>query len=107
MITRWIFVCTGTFVSSCFFFWSAFTFHHHRPLCGRGFTAVARSSFAGFAVESIFAYLELYQIRRIDTRITRRTELAFGITDRPAQRREGNVAERIGAEEFADFFRGV
>src|SRR2546426_6947907 len=27
------------------------------------------------------------KIRRVDTRITRRTELAFGITDRPAKRR--------------------
>src|SRR6266849_8050434 len=106
MISRWIFVPTGT-CASCFFFLSAFTFHHHRPLRGRGFTAVARRSFAGFAVKSIFAHLELHQIRRIDARITRRTELAFGITDRPAQRREGNVAERIGAQEFADFFRRV
>src|SRR5439155_18197819 len=92
---------------SCFFFFSAFTFHHHRPLCGRGFTAVARSIFAGFAVWRAFAYLELHQVRRVDTCITRRAELAFGITDSPAKRRERNVAQRIRAEEFANFFRSV
>src|SRR5258708_6706479 len=82
-------------------------FHHHRPLCGRWFTVVALSSFAGFAVGRVFAYLELHQIRRVHTRITRRAEPALGITDRPTQRREGNVAERIRAKEFADFFRSV
>src|SRR6266849_288811 len=107
MISRWILVFTGKFACSCLVFFSVFTFHHHRPLCGRGFTAVSMSSFAGFAVGSAFAHLELHQIRRIDARITRRTELAFSITDRAAQRREGNVAERIGTEEFADFFGRV
>src|SRR5260370_20964758 len=82
-------------------------FHHHRPLCGRGFTAVARSSFAGFAVGRAFADLKLHQIRRVDTRITRRAELAFGVTDRAAQRWEGNVAAQIGATEFDNFFRGA
>src|SRR5258708_4085842 len=70
MISRCILVFTGTFASSCFFFFSAFTFHH-RPLCGRGFTAVARSSFAGLAVGRAFAYLELHQIRWLETCITR------------------------------------
>src|SRR5207302_8780224 len=90
MISRWILVFTGTFASSCFFFFSAFTFHHHRPFCGRGFTVVARTTFTGFAVWRAFAYLELHQIRGIDTRITRRAELAFGTTDGPAKRRESN-----------------
>src|SRR5258708_24351999 len=82
-------------------------FPHHRPLCGRWFTVVALNSLAGFAVGRVFAYLELHQIRRVPTRITRRAEPALGITDRPTQRREGNVAERIRAKEFADFFRSV
>src|SRR5713226_428312 len=82
MISRWILVFTGRFASSCFCFFSAFTFHHHRPLCGRGFIAVRMSSFAGFAVGSAFAHLKLHQIRWVETCITRRAELAFGIAER-------------------------
>src|SRR6266849_4928325 len=107
MISRCILVFTGTLASSCFFFFSAFTFHHHRPLSGRGFAAVAMSRFAGLAVGSAFAHLELHQIRRIDTCITRRAELAFGITECAAQGRERNIAQRIGAKELADFIGRV
>src|SRR5437762_2838012 len=103
IISRWIFVFTGKFASSCFFFFSAFTFHHQRPLCGRGFNAVAWGMFAGLAVGSAFAHLQLHQIRGINARITRRTEPASGITDGAAQRRKRNVAQRIGAQELADF----
>src|SRR5260370_26754467 len=102
MISRWILVFTGTFASSCLVFFSVFTFHHHRPLCGRGFPFVANVSFGGFAVGSAFAHLELDQIRRIDARVTRCTKLAFVITDGASQGRQRNVPERIGAEEFAD-----
>src|SRR5260370_36098744 len=88
MISRWILVFTGTFASSCLVFFSVFTFHHHRPVCGRGFTFVERVSFDGFAVGGAFPYLKLDQVRRIDARITRGTELAFGIADGAAQRRQ-------------------
>src|SRR5882762_5679693 len=82
-------------------------FHHNRPLCGRGFHAVAWGMFAGFAVGSVFAHLKLHQIRRINARVTRRTEPPRGIADRSAQRRERNIAQRIGAQELADFFGRV
>src|SRR5207302_8513733 len=107
MISRWILVFTGKFASSCFFFFSAFTFHHHRPLCGRGFTAIAWGMFAGLDVGSALAHFQLHQIRGINARITRRTEPARGITDRAAQGRQRNVAQRISAKEFADFLGRV
>src|SRR5207253_786103 len=76
-------------------------------LCGCGFTATTRSTVAGFAVWRALAYLELHQVRRVDTRIARGTEPALGITDSPAKRRERNVAQRIRAEEFANLFRSI
>src|SRR5712692_6059372 len=105
MISRWILVFTGRFGSSCFSFFSAFMFHHYRPLCGRGLTVIPKVRCTGFAVGRAFAHLELHEVRWIDACITRRTKLAFGITERAAKRGEGYVAERIGAEELADFFR--
>src|SRR5260370_13365066 len=86
IISRWILVFTGKLASACLVFFSAFTFHHHRPLCGRGFVSISMGSFAGFAVGSSFAHLKLHQPRRIAARITRRTQLAFGLTKRAAQR---------------------
>jgi len=43
-----------------FFLFSDFMFHHHRPLCGRGFTTIALNSLAGFAVGGVFAHLKLH-----------------------------------------------
>src|SRR5258708_13718827 len=88
IISRWILVFTGKLASACLVFFSAFTFHHHRPLCGRGFTSVSMGSFTGFAARGAFTHLQLHQVRRVDARITRRTKLACGITDRAAQRGE-------------------
>src|SRR5260370_10974073 len=105
--SRWILVFTGKLASACLVFFSAFTFHHHRPLCGRGFVSISMGSFAGFAVGSAFAHLKLHQIRRIVARITRRTKLAFGITNRAAHRRQRNIAQRSGAKTLADFFGTV
>src|SRR5580704_1002651 len=107
MISRWIFVFTGRFSSSCVFFFSAFTFHRHWALGGRGFTAVTLDSFAGLAVGSAFAHFQLHEIGRIVPRITRRTKLAFGIAEGLPERWQGYIAERIGAEEFADFLGRV
>src|SRR5580693_1857720 len=107
IISRWILVFTGRFSSSCVFFFSAFTFHRHWALGGRGFTAVTLDSFAGLAVGGAFAHFQLHEIGRVVPRITRRTKLAFGIAEGLAQRGERDVAERIGAEEFANFFRGI
>src|SRR5258708_13701792 len=101
--SRWILVFTGKLASACLVFFSAFTFHHHRPLCGRGFVSISMGSFAGFAVGSAFAHLELHQIRGINTRITRRTKLSGGVRDRPAQRSVRNITQRIGPEAFPAF----
>src|SRR5437899_1060989 len=63
--------------------------------------------FAGLDVGSALAHFQLHQIRWINARITRRTEPARGITDRAAQGRQRNVAQRISAKEFADFLGRV
>src|SRR5712691_9816523 len=76
MISRWIFVPTGTF-ASCFFFLSAFTFHRHRPLRGPGFTAGNLHPGTGFAVRRAFPHLQLHQTGRIGARVTRSAEMAF------------------------------
>src|SRR5258708_32619189 len=102
--SRWILVFTGKLASACLVFFSAFTFHHHRPLCGRGFVSISMGSFAGFAVGSAFAHLQLHQICGINTRITRRAKPAFGVIDGAAQRWERNIAQRFAAKQFADFF---
>src|SRR6266849_6615273 len=80
MISRWIFVPTGT-IASCFFFLSAFTFHHHRPLCGPGFTSIFMQMSGRLSIRGGFADLELHQVRGIDACITRRTKAAFGISN--------------------------
>src|ERR1700674_2378506 len=103
MTSRLILVFTGRFASSCVFFLSAFTFHHHRPLCGPGLTAVALRRLGGFAIQRAFAHLKLHQIRRVNSRIARRAKLAFGVADRQPKSRHRNVSKRIGAKEFADF----
>src|SRR4029077_19286382 len=79
MISRWIFVFTGTFTSSCVFFFSAFTFHRHWALGGRGVTAVGLDNLAGPSALGAFAHFQLHKIGRVVPRITRRTKLAFGI----------------------------
>src|SRR6266436_5611064 len=65
---------------------SAFTFHRHRSFekC-----VVRRVSVLGIWSGSVaFANFELYEIRGIDARVTRRTELAFGVIHGLAQRGE-------------------
>src|SRR5438105_14985865 len=116
IISRWIFVPTGT-CASVFFSLSAlaisalamssFTMHHHRPFCGRGFTVYCNRRRTRFSVGSRFADLQLHKICRVNTRITRRTEPAFGISDSLFQGRQREVAQRVRAQEFADVLRRV
>src|ERR1700722_4101662 len=84
---------------------SAFTFHRHGSLHMCVVRSVAIFLFRGVAVA--LANFELHEIGRIDSGITRRTELAFGVIHGLAQGGERNVAERIRAEEFANFFGSV
>src|SRR5580704_1688614 len=88
-----------------FSFVSTFTFHRHRSFerC-----VVPRVSVLGIWSGSVaLADFELHEIGRVDPGITRRTELAFGVIHRPAQRGERNVTERIRAQEFANFLRRI
>src|SRR5215813_5080462 len=59
--------------------------------------------FQKLPVRAALANFELHEVGRINARITRRTKRALGIADGLFQSGERNVAERIGAEEFADF----
>src|SRR5229473_8491428 len=112
IISRWIFVPTGTLASGFFFLsaltlsalLSAFTMHHHRRLCGPGSILYCSRRSVQLPIGSGLAYLELYEIGRVNSRITRGTEPALGIGDGLFERRQGKVAERIRAKEFADFF---
>src|SRR5262249_25905147 len=111
MISRWIFVFTGRLASAFFAFsvfsLSAFTMHHHRPLCGRGFAFYCNRSFRRLAVGIGPADFQLHKIGRVNARIARRTEPALGISDGLLEGRKGEIAERIRAEEFADFLGRV
>src|SRR5580693_839382 len=80
-----------------FCFASAFTFHRHW-LFDR---CVVRS------VAVALADFELHEIGRIDARITGRTELAFGVADGLAERRERDVPQRIRAEKLANLLGGI
>src|ERR1700692_2689844 len=84
---------------------SAFTFHRHRPLDQRVFRTV--SMFLIMSVAVALPDLQLHEIRGIDAGITRRTELAFGVVNSLTKRGERNIAERIRAEELANFLRRV
>src|SRR5579863_8923825 len=84
---------------------SAFTFHRHRPLDQRVFRSV--SIFPVMRGAVALPNFQLHEIRGIDAGITRRTKLAFGVVHGLAQGRERNIAERIRAEELANFFRRV
>src|SRR5437763_1125072 len=107
MTSRWIFVFTGTFASVFFAFsvfsFSVFTMHHHRPFSGRGFPYHCNRSFRRFTGRIGHANFQLHKIGRINTRITRRAEPAFGISDGLLQGRKREIAEGTRAEEFADF----
>src|SRR5690349_14705435 len=111
MTSRWIFVPIGILVSVFFvlsaLMLSAFTIHHHRPLCGRGFPIYCNRRTGLFSVGSRLADFQLDKIRRVNTRIARRAKPAFGVRDGFFERRKGQVAKRICAEEFADFFGRV
>src|SRR5207302_6499522 len=52
--------------------------------------------FEELAVRAAFANLKLHEIGWINTRITRRTEVALGVADGLFQAVERDVAERIG-----------
>src|SRR5689334_14051319 len=110
MTSRWIFVFTGTFASAFFdfsvfslFSLSAFTMHHHRPFSGPGFTFYCNRSFRRFADRIGAANFQLHKIGRVNARITRRTEPAFGIGDGLLEGRKREIAEGIRAEEVANF----
>src|SRR5690349_14384091 len=110
MTSRWIFVFTGRLASAFFVFsfsLSVFTMHHHRPFCGRGFSFYCNRRRARFSVGSRFAYFQLHKIGRVNARITRRAEPAFGIGDGLFEGRKREITERIRAEEFADVFGRV
>src|SRR4030095_502645 len=72
-----------------FLFWAflSFTFHHYGSI------------FRQLAQIRSCAYFQLNQIGRVVSRITRRTEIAFGVVDGLAQTGKGEVAERVGAEK--------
>src|SRR5215472_3680586 len=112
MISRWIFVFTGRLASafSTFFFsvfsLSAFTMHHHRPFSGPGFPLHCNRSFL-FTVRIGPANFQLHKIGRVNPRIARRTEPAFGVDDGLFEGRKREIAERIRTEEFADVFGRV
>src|SRR5208282_3658919 len=88
-----------------FCFTSAFTFHRHRLFHRSVVRRVAVLCVWGVAVA--LADFELHEIRGIDAGITRRTELAFGVIHGLAQGGKRDVAERICAQELADFFGSV
>src|SRR2546428_2290240 len=106
IISRWIFVFTGTFASG-FFFFSAFTLHHHRPLCGPEFTFHCSRRSGCLPVGRGLADFQLHEIRWIDARITRRTKPAFGIGHSLPECGKGKVAEGIGADKFTGLFGRV
>src|SRR5262249_49059698 len=60
--------------------------------------------FQKLAVRAALANFELHKVGRINACITRRTKSALGIADGLFQSGERNVAKRIRAEEFTDFF---
>src|SRR5690242_11017107 len=92
-ISRRIF-CSRVRLDSGVFVGLAFTFHRNRR------------DFRGFTV-AIFlrpgvADFELDEVGRVDARITGRAEASLGVSDRLLESIQGNVAEGIGAQEFAD-----
>src|SRR5579863_3012116 len=73
-----------------FCFASAFTYHRHRLFhrCVVPCAAVLRVRGAAVAL----ADFELHEIRWIDSGITRRTKLAFGVTNGPAKSGKRDVS---------------
>src|SRR6516225_3973959 len=72
---------------------SAFTFHRHYLF--------------DFRRCCVFANLQLHQVGRIDTRITRRTEVPCGVIHRLPQPGKRQVPQRIRAQVLADLLRSV
>src|SRR5271170_2246584 len=82
---------SGSFAEAFLFFTfvsSAFTIHHH--------------SFRRFVGLGAFADFELHEVGGIDAGVAGGAERAVGITDRAAKAGEREIAERIGAEKFAN-----
>src|SRR5437899_2079901 len=106
--SRWTFVLIGRFASGFFAFsgfaLSAFTMHRHRPFCGSGFTVYCNRSGGRIFGGTAPANLQLHQVGRVNTRIARPTESALVVADGLFERGQREVAKRIRAEEFADFF---
>src|SRR5216684_1188291 len=94
----------GSF-SASFCFFSVFMLHRHGALGLRGLAQIAGKRVARFLVT--FADFELHQVRRIIARITRRAKLSFGITHRLLHAGKREIAEGIGTQETANFFRRV
>src|ERR1700684_4222092 len=86
IISRWIFVPTATCVTSCFLLLSAFTFHHHRPFYCEFISGipvqVADHTVAGPGFTG--ADFQLYEIRRVNARVTGGAEFPFLVIDRLA-----------------------
>src|SRR5579859_1610033 len=84
-------------------------FMRHRDravgLDGRGI--LHAGIFQKLAIRTALANFELHEVGEINTRITRRTKVTFGVADGLFQAVERDVAKRIGAEKFADFLRRV
>src|SRR5712692_5142322 len=95
----------GSLADSSFFFpllfLSAFMFHRHRPFGLDCILCVALNCAA--VLGTSFAHLELHQIGRISTCVTRRAELALGVVHGLLETRHRKVAKGISANELADF----
>src|SRR6267142_2289372 len=104
MASRRIFCCVVSF-SSTFAGCARLVFmrHRDRAIGLNGCSVFQAGILKELAIRTAFANFELHEVGRINARITRRTEVALGVTDGLLQTRHGNVAKRICAEEFANF----
>src|ERR1700731_1600864 len=106
MISCWTRCPTGTLAcTSLFFLASAFMFHRHRPFACAVFLEIRLPRVGSLSVGAAFSHFQLHQVRGIHAGIARGAVVALGIVHRPLESGEGNVAERIRSDEFANLFR--
>src|SRR5229473_1347233 len=104
MISRCTFCPTGTLgCASLLGLGSAFMFHRH-GIFDWTFTSVAVHRVTCL-VRIAFAHFQLHQVRRIDAGVAGGAIVALRVADSLLQSGQRNVAQRIGSDEFADFFR--
>src|SRR6266849_6834727 len=82
---------------------SAFMFHRHGMLAILIFPRLAPYCFPYFATRMIFAHLQLHQVRWVHACVARRAIVALCVADRLLHAGQRNVAQRIRANEFANF----